>query len=88
MVVYVVSVSEVCDFEHFNHTPKVFKNKVDAENEMNEFVKDFRNLTNLDDEIDGDSWIEEKNNSCYEAYIYGRYAENHCCVYIDCVEVE
>ena len=33
MVVYVVSVSDVCNFEHFNHTPKVFKNKVDAEKE-------------------------------------------------------
>ena len=88
MVVYVVSVNDVSDFETFVHTPKVFKDKVDALKEMKTIVDDFRDLTNLDDKIDGDSWIEEKNETHYEAYIDGRYAENHYEVDVDCVEVE
>lgn len=82
MNVFVVSISEVCDFEKFSHEPQVFSKVEDAQIEMKSLAEQFENECNLD------GWEIEKDDMSYLAYEDGRMAENHYEVVINCVEVK
>lgn len=82
MNVFVLTISDVCDFERFSHTPQVFSKVEDAQSEMNSLVKQFEENNNLD------GWVVEKDAMSYLTYEDGRMAENHYEVSIHCLEVK
>lgn len=82
MNVFVLTISDVCDFERFSHDPQVFGKVKDAQKEMKSLVKQF------EDENDTTDMVVEKDAMSYLAYEDGRMAENHYEVSIHCVEVK
>ena len=59
MKIYVLTISEVFDFEDFSHKPKAFYKFEDAVAEMNSISNGFEKETDIESEIDGDSWVIE-----------------------------
>ncbi len=88
MEVFVLTISEVFDFIDYDHKPKVFLNKEDAVKEMKDCFNSFKSQINLEEEIDGDKWVVDKGKNFYDAYIDGRYPENHYTIKISKVEVK
>ena len=68
--VFVLTISDVADFESFPKDPSVFEKKEDALSAMKSYKEDF--LKDIDSE-----WVVEEGEMCFSAYIDGRYAENH-----------
>lgn len=68
--VFVLTISDVADFESFPKDPSVFEKKEDALSAMKSYKEDFLK------DIDSD-WVVEEDEMCFSAYIDGRYAENH-----------
>ena len=68
--VFVLTISDVADFENFPQSPSVFEKKEDALSAMKSYKEDF--LKGIDSD-----WAVEEGEMCFSAYIDGRYAENH-----------
>ena len=88
MRVFVLTINEVYDYEEFTHKPRVFATLKNARKAKDEFVNNFKRTVDLTDTIDGDEWVEDITDNTYDAYIDGRYAENHYRVTIQSVEVQ
>lgn len=88
MEIYVLTISEVFDFVDFSHKPKAFYKFEDAVAEMNSISSSFEKDTDIESEIDGDSWVIDKGSRFYDAYIDGRYSEYHFTIKINQVEVK
>lgn len=82
MNVFVLTISDVCNFEKFSHDPEVFAELKDAQKEMKYLIKQFESDTDTTD------MVVEKDAMSYLAYEDGRMAENHYEVIINCVEVK
>lgn len=76
--VFVLTFSDVADFENYPKAPFVFEKKEDALSAMKSYKEDFLKETNVENDIkDGNGWVVEEGEMCFSAYIDGRYAENH-----------
>ena len=76
--VFVLTISDVADFEDFPKSPSVFENKEDALSAMKSYKEDFLKETDVENDTkDGDGWVVEDCEMSFSAYIDGRYAENH-----------
>ena len=82
MNVFVLTISDVCDFERFSHEPKAFSKVEDAQSEMKSLAEQFES------ECVTEGWVIEKDDMSYLAYEDGRMAENHYEVVINCIEVK
>ena len=74
MEVYVITIDEVYDYETYNHTPRVFKNRKDAQEEFDAIVAEAKK------DAAQDGWVESQGASYYEAYPDGWYGTSHYCV--------
>ena len=68
--VFVLTFSDVADFENYPKAPFVFEKKEDALSAMKPYKEDF--LKGIDN-----GWVVEEDEMSFSAYIDGRYAENH-----------
>ena len=68
--VFVLTFSDVADFENYPKSPSVFEKKEDALSAMKSDKEDF--LKDIDN-----GWVVEEDEMSFSAYIDGRYAENH-----------
>ena len=68
--VFVLTFSDVVDFENYPKSPSVFEKKEDALSAMKSYKEDF--LKDIDN-----GWVVEEDEMSFSAYIDGRYAENH-----------
>ena len=68
--VFVLTFSDVADFENYPKSPSVFEKKEDALSAMKSYKEDF--LKDIDN-----GWVVEEDEMSFSAYIDGRYAENH-----------
>ena len=68
--VFVLTFSDVADFENYPKSPSVFEKKEDALSAMKSYKEDF--LKDIDN-----GWVIEEDEMSFSAYIDGRYAENH-----------
>ena len=68
--VFVLTFSDVADFENYPKSPSVFEKKEDALSAMKSYKEDF--LKDIDN-----GWVVEEDETSFSAYIDGRYAENH-----------
>lgn len=68
--VFVLTFSDVADFENYPKAPFVFEKKEDALSAMKSYKEDF--LKDIDN-----GWVVEEDEMSFSAYIDGRYAENH-----------
>ena len=68
--VFVLTFSDVADFENYPKAPFVFEKKEDALSAMKSYKEDF--LKDIDS-----GWVVEDCEMSFSAYIDGRYAENH-----------
>ena len=68
--VFVLTFSDVADFENYPKSPSVFEKKEDALSAMKSYKEDF--LKDIDN-----GWVVEEEEMSFSAYIDGRYAENH-----------
>ena len=76
--VFVLTISDVADFENFPQVPSVFEKKEDALSAMKSYKEDFLKETDVENDTkDGDGWVVEDCEMSFSAYIDGRYAENH-----------
>ena len=76
--VFVLTFSDVVDFENFPKGPSVFEKKEDALSAMKSYKEDFLEETDVENDTkDGDGWIVEEGEMSFSAYIDGMYAETH-----------
>ena len=76
--VFVLTFSDVADFENYPKAPFVFEKKEDALSAMKSDKEDFLKETDVkNDTKDGDGWVVEEDEMSFSAYIDGRYTENH-----------
>ena len=68
--VFVLTFSDVADFENYPKSPSVFEKKEDALSAMKSYKEDF--LKDIDN-----GWVVEEDEMSFSAYIDGRYPENH-----------
>lgn len=84
-LLYILTIDEVCYFSKCEHALRAFADKEKALKALrsvsNSFVTDY----NIDD---NDEWVIEDNDDSFEAYIDGRWSENHFIARIHEVEVE
>lgn len=76
--VFVLTFSDVADFENYPQSPSVFEKKEDALSAMKSHKEDFLKETDVENDTkDGDRWVVEEDEMSFSAYIDGRYPENH-----------
>lgn len=76
--VFVLTFSDVADFENYPKAPFVFEKKEDALSAMKSYKEDFLKETDVENDTkDGNGWVVEDCEMNFSAYIDGRYAENH-----------
>ena len=80
MKVFVITISDVCDFSHYPHDPIVYEKREDAIARLEEIKEDAKADADDDYEIEED----ETHIDIWES---GRYAENHYTATIDEIEV-
>ena len=76
--VFVLTFSDVADFENYPKAPFVFEKKEDALSAMKSYKEDFLKEVDVENDAKDDGgWVVEDCEMSFSAYIDGRYAENH-----------
>ena len=76
--VFVLTFSDVADFENYPKAPFVFEKKEDALSAMKSYKEDFLKEVDVENDAKDDGgWVVEDGKMSFSAYIDGRYAENH-----------
>jgi hypothetical protein len=87
MKVYVLSISDVYDYEGFPHTPKVFTDKKKALNALHKEYKEAKQML----KYNGNHWEEDpyrKGKTRFSMYPEGSWGTSHYDGRVDEVEVE
>lgn len=79
--IYIISFSDVDDYNEYQHPPKAFNNADDAIKALNEIYEDAESQLPTD-------WEREKTDTTFSIYLNGEYSCNHYCAWIDEVEVK
>ncbi len=74
--VFVITISDVDDYNEIHHPPIVFKNIEDAKEHLCELYDDADNQIGVD-------WEREKGDLSFSIYLMGEYSCNHYCAVID-----
>ena len=79
--IYIISFSDVDDYNEYQHPPRAFANADDAIKELNELYEDAESQLPTD-------WKRVKTDGTFEIYLDGEYSCNHYSTWISEVEVK
>ena len=79
--IYIISFSDIDDYNEIHHPPLAFANADDAIKELNELYEDAESQLPTD-------WERVKTDAEFEIYLNGEYSCNHYCAWISEVEVK
>lgn len=79
--IYIISFSDIDDYNEIHHTPRAFANADDAIKTLNEIYEDAESQLPTD-------WEREKTDTTFEIYLNGEYSCNHYSAWISEVEVK
>lgn len=79
--IYIISISDIDDYNEIQHPPIAFANADDAVKELNELYEDAESMLPTD-------WERQKTGTTFEFYLNGEYSCNHYCAWINEVEVK
>lgn len=79
--IYIISLSDVYDYDETRHDPRAFDNADDAQRVLNEIYEEANNQFPMD-------WERLKTDTTFEIYACGEYSCNHYSGWISEVEVK
>lgn len=82
MIVYVITIDEVYDFETFDHSPEVYAVFDDAKRRFDDLVAQTR------EEFAENEFDESQGDTFYETWENGRWPENHYGIYVHTVDLQ
>lgn len=80
--IYIITISEVFDFEDFGHKPEAYRNREEAQKRYEDIVEEAKR------EFAENDWEEAQGASYYETFPNGYWGTSHYAVYLSEVDLQ